>query len=93
MFNKTIERSLAQPQERARANTSLEHRAKAMSCLQELETYLDDAHMVAMIDLFKSDTSEANTYISLQREALRKRWLQKQLVDCCGFPSDDDMTV
>ena len=73
MFNKTIECSLAQPQERAHADTSLEHRAKAMSCLQELETHLDDAYMVAMIDLFKCDTSEADTYMSLQRKALCKR--------------------
>lgn len=93
MFNKTIEHSLVQPQEHAHADTSPEHHAKAMSHLQELETHLDNAHIIAMIDLFKSDTSEADTYMSLQHEALCKRWLQKQLVDHCGFPSDDDMTV
>ena len=93
MFNKTIEHSLVQPQEHTCADTSLECHAKAMSHLQELETHLDNARMVAMIDLFKSDTSEADTYMSLQHEALHKRWLQKQLVDHCGFPSDNDMTV
>ena len=93
MFNKTIKHSLVQPQEYANADTSPEHHAKAMSHLQELETHLDDACMVAMIDLFKSDTSEADTYMSLQHEALHKKWLHKQLVNHCGFPSDDDITV
>ena len=70
MFNKTIKCSLVQHQECAHADTSPEHHAKAMSHLQELKTHLDNAHMVAMIDLFKSDTSEADTYMSLQCEAL-----------------------
>jgi hypothetical protein len=93
MFNKTIERGLVvQPHERVRdRDTSPERRQKAMACLQEKETHLDDERLIALIDLFKSDTAEADTYLSLQRETLRKKWLQKQLVERCGFPADVDM--
>lgn len=90
-FNKTIERSLIQPpQERVR-DSSPERRAKAMARLQEVETHLDDARMIALIDLFKADTAEADTYMSLQREALRKKWLDKQLSERCGFPVSIDV--
>jgi hypothetical protein len=88
MFNKTVERSLiVRPHEIVR-DTSPERRQKAMAHLQENETHLDDERLIALIDLFKSDTLEADTYMSLQRETLRKKWLQKQLVERCGFPAD-----
>ena len=87
-FNKTMERGLAvQAHERVR-DTSPERRQRAMALLQEVETHLDDARLIALIDLFKTDTAEADTYLSLQREGLRKMWLQKQLVEHCGFPAD-----
>jgi hypothetical protein len=41
-FNITIECSLVPPPDCVHAHTSPEHHAKAMSCLQELETHLDD---------------------------------------------------
>jgi hypothetical protein len=88
MFNKTIERSFNQPQEHVR-DTSPERRQKAMARLQEVETHLDDERLIALIDLFKAETIEADTYMSLQRDALRKKWLQKQLLERCGFPADD----
>ena len=89
MFSKTIECGLiVQPHEHVR-DTSPERRRKAMALLQENETHLDDTRLIALIDLFKSDTAEADTYMSLQREVLRKKWLQKQLVERCGFPPDD----
>ena len=59
-----------------------------MAHLQEVETHLDDAHMIALIDLFKADT-----YMSLQHEALHKKWLDKQLSECCGFPVSIDVLV
>jgi hypothetical protein len=49
---------------------------------------LDDACMIALIDLFKADTTESDTYMSLQRDVLCKKWLEKQLVEHCGFPAD-----
>jgi hypothetical protein len=88
MFNKTIERSFNQPQEHVR-DTSPERRRKAMTRLQAIETHLDDERLIALIDLFKTETAEADTYMSLQRDALRKKWLQKQLQERCGFPADD----
>jgi hypothetical protein len=93
MFNKIIECSLVvQPQERVR-DTSPEHRAKAITCLQEIETHLDDMRMITLIDLFKADTAEADTYMSLQRDALRKKWLDKQLLKHGGFPATIDTIV
>lgn len=92
MFNKTIERGLVvQPHEHVR-DTSPERRQKAMARLQEIETDLDDARLVALIDLFKTNTSEADAYMSLQREGLRKKWVDKQL-ERFGFPAaaNDDM--
>ena len=92
MFNKTIEHSLVvQPREQQVHDTSPERHKQAMTHLQEIEIHLDDACLVTLIDLFKSDTSEADAYMSLQCEALCKKWLQKQLVEHCGFPADDDM--
>jgi hypothetical protein len=93
MFNKTIERSLVvQPHEHVR-DTSPERRKKAMTRLQEIETDLDDARLIALIDLFKTDTSEADTYMSLQHDVLRKKWLQKLLAERCGFPIAADVDM
>jgi hypothetical protein len=69
-FNKTIERGLVvQPHEQVR-DTSPERRQKAIARLQESETHLDDARLIALIDLFKSDTSEADTYMSLHQQTM-----------------------
>ena len=91
-FNKTAEHGFSLPQPHIH-DTSPEHHAKAMACLQEIETHLDDAHIIALIDLFKADTAEADTYMSLQRDVLCKTWLEKQLVECCGVPADDIITT
>jgi hypothetical protein len=93
MFNETIECSLVvQPQE-CICNTSPEHCAKAITHLQEIETHLDDMHMIALIDLFKADTAEADTYMSLQHDALHKKWLNKQLFKHGGFPATIDTII
>ena len=55
-FNNTIKHGLAQP-ERERADTSPEHQFKAMDHVQELEAELNNAHLVALIDLFQTNTS------------------------------------
>jgi hypothetical protein len=90
-FNKTFERSLVQPQERTR-DSSPERRAMAMTRLQETETHLDVPRMIALIDLFKVDTKEADVYLLLQQDVLRKGWIRKQL-ERCGFPDDDSDAV
>ena len=62
MFNKTIEHSLVvQPQKHV-CDTSPERCAKAITRLQEVETHLDDMHMIALINLFKADTTEADMW-------------------------------
>jgi hypothetical protein len=92
-FNRTIEHGLVvQPQElQIVRDTSPERRQKAIACLQEIETHLDDACLIVLINFFKVDTAEADTYIRLQRarEGIRRKWLQKQLVERCGFPADN----
>ena len=85
-FNSTLRRSLLLQPERARADTSPERRSKAMDLLQELESYLDDDRMVAFIDLFKADTAAADAYLAIKRDSLRKKWVEKQLIDHLGFP-------
>ena len=92
-FNKTIECSLVQPSQEHIHDTSPECHAKAMAPLQEVETHLDNAHMIALIDFFKADTAEADTYMSLQCEALHKKWLDKQLSELCGFPVSIDVLM
>ena len=86
VFNNTIKHGLAQP-EHERADTSPERRSKAMDRVQELEAELDDARLVALIDLFQTNTSAADAYMTLKREALRKVWVQRRLKDL-GFPDD-----
>lgn len=85
-FNDTLG-SLVMHPERGRADTSPERRAKAMDVLQELEDYLDDDRMVAFIDLFRADTAAADAYLAIKRDSLRKKWVEKQLVDTLGFPA------
>jgi hypothetical protein len=87
-FNNTLGRSLVMQQpERGRADTSPERRAKAMDVLQEMETYLDDDRLVAFIDLFRADTAAADAYLAIKRDGLRRRWVEKQLMDHLGFPA------
>ena len=86
-FNNTLGRSLVMQQpDRGRADTSPERRAKAMDLLQEQESYLDDDRMVAFIDLFREDTAAADAYLALKRDSLRKKWVEKQLINKLGFP-------
>lgn len=87
-FNNTLRCSLVMQQpERGRADTSPERRAKAMDVLQEMETYLDDDRLVAFIDLFRADTAAADAYLAIKRDGLRRRWVEKQLIDHLGFPA------
>jgi hypothetical protein len=87
-FNNTLRCSLVMQQpECGRADTSPERRAKAMDVLQEMETYLDDDRLVALIDLFRQDTAAADAYLAIKRDGLRRRWVEKQLIDHLGFPA------
>ena len=43
---------------------------QAMECTQELETELDDKHLVALIGLFQTDVSAADAYLVLKCDGL-----------------------
>ncbi|KAF8802780.1 hypothetical protein BYT27DRAFT_7111569, partial [Phlegmacium glaucopus] len=43
---------------------------------QALETTLSDECIVALIDLFQSDVSVADAYLSLTRDGVREAWVQ-----------------
>jgi hypothetical protein len=87
-FNHTVERNLTKQSQRS--DTELERRGKAITLVQELETGLDDVHLIALIDLFQKDTTYAESYLNLQRESLRKIWVGKRLAEL-GFPDDLDI--
>jgi hypothetical protein len=40
---------------------------------------LDDEFVIAIIDLFEAEPRKADTYMSLQTDALRKSWVRHQL--------------
>ncbi|KAF8817314.1 hypothetical protein BYT27DRAFT_7016233, partial [Phlegmacium glaucopus] len=52
-----------------------QRKAKAMQRAQELETTLSDRRLVGLIDLFRADTTMADTYLSLSRAGIRKEWV------------------
>ncbi len=56
-----------------------QRKQKAMLRAQELETDLSDAQMVSLINLFQQEAGAADAYLVIQREALRKAWVQNKL--------------
>jgi hypothetical protein len=46
---------------------------------QELEVDLSDTDLAALVDLFCTDVSAADTYMELKRDSLRKAWITNQL--------------
>jgi hypothetical protein len=67
-----------------------------MDLLQEKETYLDDNRIVALVDLFQTDTGAADAYLALKRDNLRKLWIERRLTKDLGFPAismSDDLYV
>ena len=73
---------LGQPRQHRRS--SAERRIEATALLQEKEDLTVD-QIVAFADLFEQTTSKADTYMALIRDDVRKRWVEKQLVEL-GFP-------
>jgi hypothetical protein len=53
----------------------------AMKRAQELETDLSDGCIVGLINLFQVDVAVANAYLSLSREAIRKKWVRARIRD------------
>ncbi|CDO75865.1 hypothetical protein BN946_scf184485.g1 [Trametes cinnabarina] len=46
---------------------------------QHLEDHLDDDRLVALINIFEKDGSSADTYLVLERESLRRAWVENKL--------------
>ena len=61
------------------------YRVEAMDKVQKDEPDLDDNQVVALVDLFRTDSSAAEAYMAIVRPAIRKAWLNKQL-RLLGFP-------
>ena len=59
--------------------SSPERKMRAMERAQELETDLDDKHLVALIGLFQTDVSAADAYLVLKRDGLCKVWVESKL--------------
>jgi hypothetical protein len=51
----------------------------AIHSAQELEVDLSDTDLAALVDLFCTDVSAADTYIELKQDGLRKVWITNQL--------------
>ena len=54
-------------------------RQEAQNLLQEKDTYLDDDSMIAMFDLFAENAVQAQTYLGIRRDSLRKLWVKREL--------------
>jgi hypothetical protein len=52
---------------------------RAICSAQELKVGLSDTDLAALIDLFRTDVSAADTYTELKQDSLRKVWITKQL--------------
>lgn len=93
-FTSRFEKVMAPRPAARRTETSPERRMAAIKRLQDLETRnLDINRLVALVDLFKSSTDAAATYLSLDLDILRRSWLEKQLVELLGFPPLASLTA
>lgn len=78
----------------SRLPSTPQRKAKAMQRAQELETTLSDRRLVALIDLFRSDITMADTYLSLKRDSIRKEWVHchvKHLEEIEEGDNEDDI--
>jgi hypothetical protein len=55
------------------------HKCHAIHSAQELEVDLSDTDLAALVDLFHTDVSAADTYMELKWDSLRKVWITNQL--------------
>jgi len=73
---------LSQPRHHRRS--SAERRIEATALLQKTETLTAD-QAIAFANLFEQNTAQADTYMALVREDVRKLWVQRQL-EKMGYP-------
>lgn len=85
-FNTTIRTGMPIAHARA-ADRAAAYRVQAMDQVQKTEAGLDDDRVIALVDLFRTDSSAAEAYMAFVRPGLRAKWLSKQL-KALGFPDD-----
>ncbi|CDO68417.1 hypothetical protein BN946_scf184815.g64 [Trametes cinnabarina] len=56
-----------------------QHKQLAIRRAQHLKDHLDDDHLVALISIFEKDGSSADAYLVLERESLRRAWVENKL--------------
>jgi hypothetical protein len=61
------------------ADQAAAYRVQAMDKVQMEEPDLDDNQVVALVDLFRTDSSAAEAYMAIVRPTICKAWLNKQL--------------
>ena len=54
-------------------------KTKAIQRAQELEVDLDDKKLVSLIRIFQADVNAADAYMVLEREGVRKLWIESTL--------------
>ena len=52
---------------------------------------LDDDRLIAMMQLFKSDTDAADMFLAMKRESTRKTWIQSELLKLGLSTTDTSM--
>ena len=67
------------------ADQAAAYRVQAMDKVQMAEPDLNNDQVVALMDLFRTDSSAAEAYMAIVRPAIRQAWLNKQLKQL-GFP-------
>ncbi|RPD70630.1 hypothetical protein L226DRAFT_525741 [Lentinus tigrinus ALCF2SS1-7] len=75
-FNDTMHKILTLEQGDA---STPQCKQKAMIQVQQLETDLSDDQLVSLINIFQLQAGAADAYLVLQREGLRKAWVQDKL--------------
>jgi hypothetical protein len=74
-----------------RPDTTPERKTKALQQLQRLDPPLQDDQLVAIMDLFTTDTNYADTYLAIEKDSTRQSWLRKRLREA-GFPDPNPNT-
>ncbi|KAK0493980.1 hypothetical protein EDD18DRAFT_1355920 [Armillaria luteobubalina] len=84
-FEQSIKEALA-PTGRALLEATPHCTQKAMKRAQDLEDWLSTSQMVSLMTIFEKDSWAADAYVVLEREDVRKAWVQRKLK---SVPSDE----
>ena len=68
------------------ADRAVAYRVQAMDKVQREEEALGGDRVIALIDLFRSDSSAAKAYMAIISPIILQKWLNKQMM-LLGFPN------